>query len=258
MITDKTKLNIGGKTVALESFITRYNVATMDEAIYIAGLLVKQGKATILKNEKKNNTITKKYELTNEFIEYDGRKLYRIKALRSFNNIEVNDLGGYIEKEENLDHESNAWVDGHEGWAAYVYGNARVYENAIVRSSTKVYGNAQVYGDADISGGNQIYGNAQVYGNAKVYTSAQVYGNAKVHGNAEIAGDAQVYGDADIFGDGELRDGKYKSTIELHPYHYKNNRSYGEDEDIYPVEDFMRDNGYDPENDSVEDMYGID
>lgn len=78
----------------------------------------------------------KKYELTAEFIEKWGKKLFRIKALISFGSVEVGELGGYVEKEDNLAQDGNAWV----------YGNARVYGNA------EVYGNARVCGDAWVCG----------------------------------------------------------------------------------------------------------
>ena len=114
----------------------------------------------------------KKFELTTESIETaSGEKLFRIKALVSFDAVEAGELGGYVEKEENLSHEGNAWV----------YDNARVYGNAWV------YDNAQVYGNA------WVYGNARVYGNAWVYGNAQVYGNARVYGDAQVCGDADIY-----------------------------------------------------------------
>lgn len=84
----------------------------------------------------------KKFELTGEFItNIFGTKLFRIKALISFENVTKGDLGGYIEKEENLSHEGNAWVSGD----AWVYGDARVYGDA------QVYGNARVSGQKDYS-----------------------------------------------------------------------------------------------------------
>ena len=108
----------------------------------------------------------KKFELTSEFItNILGTKLFRIKALMEFGDVKAGDLGGYIEKEENLDHDGNAWV----------YGNAEVYGNAWV------CGDAEVYGDA------RVYGNARVYGDAEVYGDARVYGNAEVYGNADYA-----------------------------------------------------------------------
>ena len=88
---------------------------------------------------------TKKYELTTETILFLGRKLFRIKALISFGNVSAGDLGGYVEKEENLSHDGNAWVCGD----AKVYGNAKVCDDAKVCGNAKVYGDAEVCGNAD-------------------------------------------------------------------------------------------------------------
>ena len=81
----------------------------------------------------------KKFELTSEFVTFLGKKLFRIKALISFGNVEEGELGGYVEKEENLSDDGNAWV----------YDNARVYGNAWVYGNARVYGDARVYGNAD-------------------------------------------------------------------------------------------------------------
>ena len=80
-----------------------------------------------------------KFELVmDQKIEFFGRTLFRIKALVSFANVEVGEIGGYVEKEENLQVSGNAWV----------YGDARVYGDALVYGDAWVYGNAQVYGNA--------------------------------------------------------------------------------------------------------------
>ena len=118
----------------------------------------------------------KKFELTAEFVtNVFGKKLFRIKALVAFGNVEKGELGGFIEKEDNLSHDGDAWVSGD----AQVFGDA------------KVYGNAWVYGDA------RVYCNAQVSGDAWVSGNAQVFGDAWVYGNAQVSGDAKVFGDAD-------------------------------------------------------------
>ena len=70
----------------------------------------------------------KKYEFTGETKVWLGRTLHRIRALVAFGDVEVGDLGGWIEKEENLAQEGNAWV----------YGEARVCDNA------RVFGEARV------------------------------------------------------------------------------------------------------------------
>ena len=107
----------------------------------------------------------KKFELTTDTKMRFGKKLFRIKALISFGNVKVGDMGGYIEKEENLSQSGNAWVSG----------------------------NARVYGDA------RVYGNAEVSGNTEVSGDAWVYGNAWVYGDAEVSGDAD-YATASGFG----------------------------------------------------------
>ena len=76
---------------------------------------------------------TKKFELTSDTKIVFGKKLFRIKALIDFGNVNKGKLGGYVEKEENLSHEGNAWV----------YGNAEIYGDA------KVYGDAKICGNAD-------------------------------------------------------------------------------------------------------------
>ena len=91
--------------------------------------------------------------LRDDYIVFGTEKFYRIQAVKSFgNNVKKSDLGGYIQKEENLSQDGNCWVYGN----AQVYGDAHVWENA------RVYDNARVYGDA------QVYGEAQVYGNAYI------------------------------------------------------------------------------------------
>lgn len=44
----------------------------------------------------------KKFELTTDFKMYCGKKLFRIRALIDFGDVKAGDLGGYIEREENL------------------------------------------------------------------------------------------------------------------------------------------------------------
>ena len=132
-----------------------------------------------------------KYEiLKDDFIEFDGRKLYRIKALKDFHNVKEGEFGGYIESERNLSHEGDAWVSGN----ARVYGDAWVYGNAWVYGDARVSGNAWVYGNARVSGNAWVFGDAWVSGNAWVYGDAWVYGNAWVYGDAWVSGNAWVFG----------------------------------------------------------------
>ena len=100
----------------------------------------------------------KKFELTTESIVKFGRKLFRIKALIDFGNVKEGELGGFVEKEENLSHTGDAWV----------FGNARVFGNASVSGGAWVFGDARVSGNASVSGGARVFGNASVSGNADI------------------------------------------------------------------------------------------
>ena len=61
----------------------------------------------------------RKYEVTAESIKVDSHTLYRIKALRCFSDVKAGDLGGWIESEGNLGHDSDCWID----YDAMVYGD---------------------------------------------------------------------------------------------------------------------------------------
>ena len=98
----------------------------------------------------------KKYEFTGETKEirllFRTATLHRIRATVAFGIVEVGDLGGWIEKEENLSHEGKAWVCG----------------------DAKVWGNAKVCGDAKVWGNAEVWGNAKVCGDAKVFSASHV------------------------------------------------------------------------------------
>ena len=83
----------------------------------------------------------KKFELTSEQkINWFGHTLYRIKACISFtttsgDEVNAGDLGGWVEKEQNLSHDGKAWVCG----------------------DAKVCGDAEVCGDANIFSTEHIF-----------------------------------------------------------------------------------------------------
>ena len=125
----------------------------------------------------------KKYELLeDDTITINGGniKLYRIKACIQLKlrdkTVNKGDLGGYIQCEDNLSHDGNAWI----------------YDNAKVYSSAQVFGDASVYDEA------KVYGKAQVHGNAKVFGNAEVYGRSHIHGDAKVC-ETSVVIDEDIY-----------------------------------------------------------
>ena len=92
----------------------------------------------------------KKFEFTGETktisLFFRTATLHRIRAVAEFGLVKIGDLGGWIEKEENLSHGGKAWVCG----------------------DAEVWGNAKVCGDAE------VWGNAKVCGDAKVFSASHV------------------------------------------------------------------------------------
>ena len=129
----------------------------------------------------------KKYKLTEETINVDGRTLHRIEALRDFGNVKKGDKGGFIENENNLTQYGKCWV----------------YDNAEVSGYAIVHDNATVSGNAKVSGNAMVYENAKVYGDAKVSGNAIVYGDAEVCGKAEVCDKAIVCGNAIVANDSD-------------------------------------------------------
>ena len=162
----------------------------------------------------------KKYELTTETLQFAGRTLHRIKAVKDFGSVKAGELGGWIESEVNLSQADNAWVYNN----AKVFDKARVYGDAAVSDDAKVCGyaavsdnakvcgyaavsdNARVCDNAEVSDYVEVLENATVLGHAKVCGFTRIFGNAIVLGNAILFGHAKVYGKATINGDAKVYD----------------------------------------------------
>ena len=112
----------------------------------------------------------KHFELTTESkVNFSGITLFRVKLTTDCKWGKAGDLGGWVQKDENI--QDSAWVPG----------------NAVVSGNARVYGHAWVLGDAQVSGDAQVYDEAWVYGDARVSGDARVYGDAWVYGNAQVS-----------------------------------------------------------------------
>ncbi|WP_375616697.1 hypothetical protein [Bartonella sp. AP58NXGY] len=107
----------------------------------------------------------KKFALTNETRVISNQILYRIKALKDFSDVKAGDLGGFVEKEDNLSHDGNCWVYDD----ACIYNNAYVSDNATVFNYARVFDNAVVSDNVYVCYSVKIFGNAIVDGNQKIY-----------------------------------------------------------------------------------------
>jgi hypothetical protein len=107
-----------------------------------------------------------KYEMTKDSIQFEKATLYRIKAIESFSDVKEGDLGGYIEKPENLSQEGNCWIydQAKVMGKSCICNSARVLEDAVVIDSD-VIDTAQVWGAARLEGGCCLSNDACVAGN---------------------------------------------------------------------------------------------
>lgn len=142
----------------------------------------------------------KKYKLTGETISFDGANLYRIEALKDFYDVKKGDKGGWVEHEGNLSQLGCCWV----------YHNAIVMDNAVVKGDARVMDHAEISGNAIIDDNAMVYDRAKVCDNSIVTENARIYGYALIRENAHVCGCARVYdntqicGSAQVFGEIEV------------------------------------------------------
>lgn len=76
--------------------------------------------------------MTKKYKFV-DTINFNGKTVQQIQALRAFGNVKKGTVGGWIESESNLSHEGNCWItDG-----SIVCGDSKVTGDIVVSKSTR-------------------------------------------------------------------------------------------------------------------------
>lgn len=172
--------------------------------------------------------MSKKYELTDETMEYNGETLHRIRALKEFETNRLNlhhivhegELGGWIKSKKNLSQDGSSWVsdnaivtgnaqvkgNGIVSEFAVISGNAMIRENGSVGCHAHVFGDAYISGNAHVSQRCQIFDRACISEESIVRGSAHVYGNAHIKGSAKISGNTWVYGNAIIDNSSQISD----------------------------------------------------
>lgn len=158
--------------------------------------------------------MNKKYEITGESKLVAGVTVHRIRAMRKFtvadgSVVEAGDLGGWIEREDNLSQDVSIWDA--KAAAAWVADNAAVYGKAIVKGQALVRGEAMVFGGATVSARAVIGGTARVCGTSTVWDArvdgdslvdgATVFGHCHVGGRSIVRNLAHVYGHSVVVDD---------------------------------------------------------
>lgn len=185
-----------------------------------------------------------------ELITEPGEYLKRIRAVRTLGKVKAGDLGGLVEREDNLSHDGQCWIGynaqclGHAKImdAAQLNGNAVAFgfclisEFATVTDSAVVGGYADIKGRATVGGAARALGSctvegsvlltgscrvsegaiirerATIQGSSHVFGAAICYGDCTVDEGAHVEGDAKVYGRGRVAGVARLKTGEVKGN----------------------------------------------
>ena len=160
----------------------------------------------------------KKYVLTDITKIVDGKTLYRIKAVKDFNDVRAGDLGGYIQHEFNLSQRGNCWLYNES--CAYDYSQVKddaimrdysmICEQAVLRDKaymnchSKASGMALISDDSYLTDYAHITDFSQLHNNCNLGTRVTMFGKSSLQGSIAVRGDVTLAG-ATLTGDFYLR-----------------------------------------------------
>ncbi len=136
--------------------------------------------------------------LEDDTIVREGRKLYRIQALRHVTEkVEARTLGGYIESEANLSDKGESWV--FENACAYeearVEDHARLCDQATLRGKARLRRTATMHDQAIAQDEAMIEGDILLLGHAVVRGRAKIKGCVRITDFVQVGDHARVEGE---------------------------------------------------------------
>lgn len=140
----------------------------------------------------------RKYKIRKDLsIEFEGRTLYRIEALKNINRIvSKGDIGGYIENQSNLSTSNDCWI----------FDNAKVFNNAMILNNAKIFNNAIVKNHAAVAGNSRVTDDALINGHVHLYNYAYIGDHAQALDLCYVSDHASVLGHAIIKDSVDIRD----------------------------------------------------
>ena len=139
----------------------------------------------------------RKFELTNITMEFKGRTLYRIRALKDFSDIEAGDLGGWVSSEDNLSQEGDCWIYNE----AKCMDNARMCDNSTMHDYSKMYdysimrGNSEMYGHSEMFGYSEMYNYSIMHDNTIMYDYSEMHDHSRMYGDSILKDEEKLYGE---------------------------------------------------------------
>ena len=138
-----------------------------------------------------------KYEITEESCELELKTLYRIRALKDFNDVKAGDIGGWVQTKNNLSQEGDCWIYDE----AIAMDMARIRDSVRIKDNAIISGHAKVLDNATVTNSAKLFDRCHVYGNTKVQGFSQIYGEAEVFGNVVLKDQAKAHKSAWVSGD---------------------------------------------------------
>jgi hypothetical protein len=158
-----------------------------------------------------------KYELTKKTYNHFGITLHQIKAIKSFGDVKKGDLGGFVQRQENLSQDGLCWIYDN----SLVYLDARVEDDAKAKNGCWIWNSAKLRNEAIAEDSCYLSGDIDVFDNAlvkdeaccqsgKIYERCLVRERAGVsgawcHGKSELSGFCRAGGIAELDGNFKLR-----------------------------------------------------
>lgn len=158
---------------------------------------------------------------------FAGRALYRIIALRDFGHVNKGDIGGFVEKEENLSHYGDCWIFDE----ARAIDNSRIEENAMIFNYSRVHGNAKLCGNVDMFDDAIVAGNAEVSGNVRLADSVYIGDDAKIEYHSNLS--LEINGYAEILKDAVIKDNRDWLTFECWWFEYRPHITWTRSNNLY-------------------------
>ena len=153
-----------------------------------------------MKNKEK-----KKYEILidkENTIEFKGRILHRIRALKNFNDVKTGDIGGFVESEWNLSQEGNCWI----------YDDAKSMDSAKCTDESQMYNGSCMYDNSRMLDNSRMYDNAMMYDNSKMFDNSKMYDNSRMYyyskmcDNSRMCDYSRMYDNTIMYDNSEMYD----------------------------------------------------
>ena len=144
-----------------------------------------------------------KYELIKESKTYfEGREIFRIRALKNFGTVKAGDVGGWVCSENNLSQEGDCWIYNEAKCLdnAMIFDNAKMYDNSVMCNNAKMYNNAIMLNNSTMFDSSRMYDNSTMFNNAMMFDNSIMLNDSKMFNNSVMRNNSEMYDNA-LMGD---------------------------------------------------------